>query len=87
MAQEPDSLAFRFAAVLALAVIILVVMTLAAPPYSCERYGCANPVKRPDLPGSIFEFVLGRSARPRMLPRWKAFPRGSPSPIGKGNKA
>jgi hypothetical protein len=32
MAQEPDSLAFRFAAVLVLAVIILVVMTLAAPP-------------------------------------------------------
>jgi hypothetical protein len=32
MAQEPDSLAFRFAVVLALAVIILVVMTLAAPP-------------------------------------------------------
>jgi hypothetical protein len=31
MAQEPDSLAFRFAAVLALAVIILMVMTLAAP--------------------------------------------------------
>ena len=31
MAQEPDSLAFRFATVLALAVIILVVMTLAAP--------------------------------------------------------
>ena len=31
MAQEPDSLAFRFAAVLVLAVIILVVMTLAAP--------------------------------------------------------
>ena len=30
MAQEPDSLAFRFAAVLVLAVIILVVMTLAA---------------------------------------------------------
>ena len=33
MAREPDSLAVRFAAVLALAVIILVVMTLAAPPY------------------------------------------------------
>jgi hypothetical protein len=28
MAQEPDSLAFRFAVVLGLAVIILVVMTL-----------------------------------------------------------
>ena len=33
MAREPDSLAVRFAAVLALGVIILVVMTLAAPPY------------------------------------------------------
>ena len=33
MAREPDSLAVRFAAVFALAVIILVVMTLAAPPY------------------------------------------------------
>ena len=32
MAREPDSLAVRFAAVLALAVIILVVMTLATPP-------------------------------------------------------
>jgi hypothetical protein len=31
MPQEPDSLAFRFAVVLGLAVIILVVMTLAAP--------------------------------------------------------
>jgi hypothetical protein len=33
MAQEPDSLAFRFAVVLGLAVIILVVMTFAAPPH------------------------------------------------------
>ena len=30
MAQEPDSLAFRFAVVLALAVIVLTVTTLAA---------------------------------------------------------
>ena len=33
MAQGPDSVVVRFAAVFALAVIILVVMTLAAPPY------------------------------------------------------
>ena len=32
MAQEPDSLASRFAVVLGLAVIILAVMTIAAPP-------------------------------------------------------
>ena len=31
MAQEPDSLAFRFAVVLALAVIVLMVTTWAAP--------------------------------------------------------
>ena len=36
MAQEPDSLAFRFAVVLALAAIILVVMTFAAPPHSAN---------------------------------------------------
>jgi hypothetical protein len=53
-----DSLAFRFAVVLALAVVILVIMTLAAPPASREWYGYADPVERPDLPGSIFEFVL-----------------------------
>ena len=33
MAQEPDSLAFRFAVVLALAVIVLILATWAAPPY------------------------------------------------------
>jgi hypothetical protein len=33
MAQEPDSLAFRFAVVIALAMVILVVLTLANPPY------------------------------------------------------
>ena len=32
MAQEPDSLAFRFAVVLALAVSVLVLMMLATPP-------------------------------------------------------
>ena len=36
MAQEPDTLAFRFAVVLALAAIILVVMTFAAPPHSAN---------------------------------------------------
>ena len=42
MAQEPDSLAFRFAVVLALAVIIRVVMTLAAPPPPAN--GTAAPI-------------------------------------------
>jgi len=32
MAREPDSLAFRFAVVLALAVSVLVLMMLATPP-------------------------------------------------------
>jgi hypothetical protein len=32
MAREPDSLAFRFAVVLALAMSVLVLMTLATPP-------------------------------------------------------
>ena len=46
MAQEPDSLAFRFAAVLVLAVIILVVMTLAAPP--CPANGTAALITSSD---------------------------------------
>jgi hypothetical protein len=32
MAREPDSLAFRFAVVLALAMSVLVLLTLASPP-------------------------------------------------------
>jgi F0F1-type ATP synthase membrane subunit b/b' len=32
MAQEPDSLAFRFAVVLALALIVLILATWTAPP-------------------------------------------------------
>ena len=43
MAREPDSLAVRFAAVLALAVIILVVMTLAAPPYPVNDTAAQTP--------------------------------------------
>jgi hypothetical protein len=43
MAQKPDSLAFRFAVVLALAVIVLLVTTWAAPP--------ANDTAAP-IPGS-----------------------------------
>ena len=46
MAQQPDCLAFRFAAVLALAVIILVVMTLAAPPYPAND--TAAPIQSSD---------------------------------------
>jgi len=42
-AREPDSLAVRFAAVLALAVIILVVMTLAAPPYRANDTAAPIP--------------------------------------------
>ena len=41
MAQQPASLALRFGVVLALAVIILVGMTLAAPPQS------SDPIYRP----------------------------------------
>ena len=42
-AREPDSLAVRFDAVLALAVIILVVMTLAAPPYPANDTAAQIP--------------------------------------------
>jgi hypothetical protein len=42
MAQEPDSLAFRFVVVLALAVIILLVMTFAALPPPAN--GTAAPI-------------------------------------------
>jgi len=47
MAQEPDSLAFRFAVVLALAVIILVVMTLAAPPHPANDTAAPIPLSDP----------------------------------------
>ena len=43
MAQEPDSVVVRFAAVFALAVIILVVMTLAAPPYPANDTAAPIP--------------------------------------------
>jgi hypothetical protein len=44
MAQEPDSLAFRFAVVLALAVIVLLVTTWAAPPHPAND--TAAPIPR-----------------------------------------
>jgi energy-converting hydrogenase Eha subunit F len=44
MAQEPDSLAFRFAVVLALALIVLILATWAAPPH--PRY--ATPIPHSD---------------------------------------
>jgi hypothetical protein len=47
MAQEPDSLAFRFAVVVALAAIILVVMTLAAPPHSANDTAAPIPSSGP----------------------------------------
>ena len=47
MAQEPDSLAFRFAVVLALAVIILVVTTLAAPPPPANGTATSVPSNSP----------------------------------------
>jgi hypothetical protein len=47
MAREPDSLAFRFAVVLALAVIILVVMTLAAPPHPTNDTAAPIPSNDP----------------------------------------
>jgi hypothetical protein len=46
MAQEPDSLAFRFAVVLALAVIVLILATWAAPPY--PRDDTATPIPHSD---------------------------------------
>ena len=45
MAQEPDSLAFRFAVVLALAVIVLLVTTWAASPHY-DRGGIKNSLDR-----------------------------------------
>jgi hypothetical protein len=46
MAQERDSLAFRFAVVLALAVIVLLVTTWAAPPHPANDR--ATPIPRSD---------------------------------------
>jgi hypothetical protein len=46
MAQEPDSLAFRFVVVLGLAVIILAVLTMAAPPPPAN--GTAAPIQSSD---------------------------------------
>ena len=43
MAQEPDSLAFRFAAILALAVIVLLVTTWAAPPHPANNTATSIP--------------------------------------------
>jgi hypothetical protein len=46
MAQEPDSLAFRFAVVLALAVIVLILATWMAPPHSGDD--TATPIPHSD---------------------------------------
>jgi hypothetical protein len=46
MAQERDSLAFRVAVVLALAVIVLLVTTWAAPPHPTND--TATPIPRGD---------------------------------------
>jgi hypothetical protein len=46
MAQEPDSLAFRFAVVLALAVIVLILATWAAPPHLGDD--TATPIPHSD---------------------------------------
>ena len=46
MAQEPDSLAFRFAVVLALAVIVLILATWAAPPHPADD--TATPIPHSD---------------------------------------
>ena len=47
MAQKPDSVAFRFAVVLALAATILVVMTLAAPPCPANDAAALIPSSDP----------------------------------------
>jgi hypothetical protein len=65
MAQERDSLAFRVAMVLGLAVIVLLVTTWAAPPQPANDTATPIPRKRRDLSGSTFEFVLGRRRAPR----------------------
>jgi hypothetical protein len=46
VAQEPDSLAFRFAVVLALAVIVLLVTTWARPPHPTND--TATPIPHSD---------------------------------------
>jgi hypothetical protein len=43
MAQEPDNLAFRFAVVFALAVIVLLVTTWAAPPHPANDTAASIP--------------------------------------------
>ena len=46
MAQQPDSLAFRVAVVLALAVIVVLVTTWTAPPHPAND--TATPIPRGD---------------------------------------
>jgi hypothetical protein len=46
MAQEPDSLAFRFAMVLVMAVTILAITTWAAPPHPAND--TATPIPHSD---------------------------------------
>ena len=58
MAQERDTLAFRVAVVLGLAVIVLLFTTWAAPPQPANDTATPIPLRR-DLSGSTFEFVLG----------------------------
>jgi hypothetical protein len=43
MAREPDSLAFRFAVVLTLAMSVLVLMTLATPPKLASNSAASLP--------------------------------------------
>jgi hypothetical protein len=81
MAQNPDSLAFRFAVVLALVVIVLAVTSWGGPE-PCERYGRAS--QRADLPGSTFEFVLNGRPTHAATP---IFARAKFSVIGKQSAA
>jgi hypothetical protein len=64
MAQEPDSLAFRFAVVLALAVIVLILATWAAPPHPGDD--TATPIPHSDAiyraqPASVFPQQYARA--------------------------
>ena len=77
MAPKPDRLALTFGTALAMAVIA----TWAAP--LNPESDSVTPLPPRETTRQAAPAVSRPSPRPRMLPRWKAFPRGCPSPINK----
>jgi hypothetical protein len=72
MARKP--LAFVFGVILAMAVTILTITTLAAPPNPEDDFGCADPAEGNDLPASTLECILASASSPRLV-CWPRFMR------------